>query len=204
VARNLEKDWTEKLTAVEQLERERATWPVGAALPLSPHERQRMLDLAEDLPALWHAPTTTPAERKHPPRLLLNDVTLTKEATTIRVALRWQTGACLTVAVPRPPRSGDARRTAATVVARIRARAPKHTDRQVAEHLNAEGWTSGRGGSVTASKVQWVRYVHGIARERRLYQLLVPFLPWFRSQASNFSTHSGLMPTPLYLVPLSV
>jgi hypothetical protein len=163
VARNLEKDWNEKLTAVEQLERERATLPAWAAPRLSPEERQRILGLAEDLPALWHASTTTPAERKQLLRLLLKDVTLTKETTTIRVALRWQTGACLTVDVPRPPRAADARRTAAAVVTRIRALAANHTDRQLAEQLNAEGWKSGRGGSFTDKKVQWVRYVHGIA-----------------------------------------
>ncbi len=163
VARTLEKDWNAKLTAVDQLERERGTFLAGAAPPLNPDERQRILDLAEDLPALWHAPTTPPAERKHLLRLLLRDVTLTKQPTTIRVALRWQAGACLTLEVPRPPRSCDARRTAAAVVARIRALAPNYPDRQVAEQLNAEGWTSGRGGAFTASKVQWVRYVHGIA-----------------------------------------
>ena len=106
---------------------------------------------------MWHAPTTTPTERKQLLRLLLKDVTLTKEATTIRVGLRWQTGACQTVEVPRPPRSADARRTTAAVVARVRALASDHTDRQLAEQLNTEGWRSGRGGSFTANKVQWVR-----------------------------------------------
>jgi DNA invertase Pin-like site-specific DNA recombinase len=163
VARNLEKDWNDQLAAVEQLERERAALPAWAAPRLGPEERQRILGLAEDLPALWHAPTTTPAERKQLLRLLLKDVTLSKEASTIQVALRWQTGACQTVEVPRPPRSYDARRTAAAVVARIRALAPDHTDRQLAEQLNTEGWRSGRGGSFTANKVQWVRYVHGIS-----------------------------------------
>ena len=163
VARNLEKDWNEKLAAVEQLERERAALPAWAAPRLSPEERQRILDLAEDLPALWHAPTTTPAERKQLLRLLVKDVTLTKEATTIRVALRWQTEACTTVEVPRPPRSCDARRTAAAVVARVRALAADHTrspDGRAAERGRAA--KSGRGGSFTANKVQWIRYVHGI------------------------------------------
>ena len=32
----------------------------------------------------------------------------------------------------------------------------------IAEQLNAEGWRSGRGGSFTANKVQWIRSVHGI------------------------------------------
>src|SRR5207244_7294410 len=134
----------------------RAALPAGAAPRLGPEERQRILGLTEDLPALWHASTTTPAERKQLLRLLVKDVTLTKEATTIRVALRWQTGACLTVEVPRPPRSCEARRTAAAVVARVRALAADHTDRQIAEQLNAEGWRSGRGGSFTTNKVQWI------------------------------------------------
>jgi DNA invertase Pin-like site-specific DNA recombinase len=162
VARNLEKDWNEKLAALEQLEREQATLPTGAVQRLGPEERQRILNLAKDLPALWHAPTTTPAERKHLLRLLVKDVTLTKQATTIRVALRWQTEACTTVEVPRPPRSCDARRTPPAVVERVRVLAEDHTDRQIADRLNAEGWKSGRGGSFTASKVQWIRYVQGI------------------------------------------
>lgn len=162
VARTLEKDWNEKLAALEQLEREQATLPTGVAQRLGPEERQWILNLAKDLPALWHAPTTTPAERKHLLRLLVKDVTLTKQATTIRVAVRWQTEVCTTLEVPRPPRSCDARRTPVAVVERIRVLAAEHTDRQLAELLNAEGWKSGRGGLFTATKVQWIRYVHGI------------------------------------------
>jgi DNA invertase Pin-like site-specific DNA recombinase len=162
VARTLEKDWNEKLAVVEQLEREQATSPTGAAVRLSPDERQRILGLAEDLPALWHAPTTTPVERKQLLRLLLKDVTLTKEASAIRVALRWQTEVGMTVEVPRPLRSCDARRTGAAIVERIRALAADHPDDQIAADLNAHGWTSGGGGAFTASKVQWVRYAHTI------------------------------------------
>ena len=162
VARNLEKDWNEKLAVVEQLEREQRAASAGVAPGLSPEERQRILDLAEDLPALWHAPTTTPAERKQLLRLLIKDVTLTKGATTVTVAVRWQTEVCTAVEVPRPPRSCDARRTPAAVVGRVRVLAADHTDRQIAERLNAEGQKSGRGGPFTANKVQWIRYVHQI------------------------------------------
>jgi DNA invertase Pin-like site-specific DNA recombinase len=163
VARNLEKDWNEKLAASEQLEREQAALPAWAAPRLSPEERQRILNLAEDLPALWQAPTTTPAERKHLLRLLVKDVTLTKQANTIRVALRWQTDVSTTLEVARPPRSCDARRTPGVVVERVRVLAVDHTDRQIADRLNAEGCKTGRGGSYTPSKVQWIRYVHEIA-----------------------------------------
>jgi hypothetical protein len=162
VARNLEKDWNEKLASVEQRERERGAAAAGAAPPLRPDERQRILKLAEDLPALWHAPTTTPAERKQLLRLLVKDVTLTKDTTTVRVAVRWQTEASTVVDVPRPPRSCDARRTPAAVVDRVRALAADHPDDQIAGRLNEEGWRSGQGGAFTASKVQWIRYAHQI------------------------------------------
>jgi hypothetical protein len=163
VARTLERDWNEKLGAVEYLEREHGSVAAGGAVRLSPDERQRILGLAEDLPALWHAPTTAPAERKQLLRLLVRDVTLTKEAAAIRVAVRWQTEVCTMVEVPRPPRSCDARRTPAPVVERVRALAPTHGDGRIAAVLNAAGMTSGTGRPFTATRVQWIRYAHGIA-----------------------------------------
>ena len=64
VARTLEQDWNEKLAEVERLERDALTWPKPTALLLSPPERQRILALAQDLPTLWQADTTTSSERK--------------------------------------------------------------------------------------------------------------------------------------------
>jgi hypothetical protein len=163
VARTLEKDWNEKLAAVEHLEREQATVLARAAPALSADERQRILGLAEDLPALWHAPTTTAAERKQLLRFLVQDVTLTKHGGAIALAIRWQTQACMRAEVPRPPRSCDARRTPAAVVERVRALAARHSDDQIATQLNVDGLTSGTGQPFTAARVQWIRYVHGIA-----------------------------------------
>ncbi len=106
-------------------------------------ERQRILALVEDLPALWCAETTTQTERKQLLRFLIKDVTLTKRDQVISLAIRWQTEACTVVEVPRPPRSCDARRTDAAVIARVRVLATSHTDEQIAAMLNEEGMTSG-------------------------------------------------------------
>jgi DNA invertase Pin-like site-specific DNA recombinase len=163
VARNLEKEWNEKLAAVEQLEREQATVLARTAPPLGADERQRIVDLAENLPALWHAPSTTAAERKQLLRFLVQDVTLTKRERTIGLAIRWQTQVSTASEVPRPPRSCDARRTPAAVVERVRVLAIAHSDAQIATRLNAEGLTSGLGRPFTAARVQWIRYAHTIA-----------------------------------------
>ncbi len=87
----LERDWNDKLAEVERLEREYAALPACSRL-LGPEERQRILALVEDLPALWCAETTTQTERKHLLRFLIKDVTLTKRDQVISLAIRWQTG----------------------------------------------------------------------------------------------------------------
>ncbi len=115
---------------------------------LGPEERQRILALVEDLPALWCAETTTQTERKQLLRFLIKDVTLTKRDRVIAIAIRWQTEACTVVDVPRPPRSCDARRTDAAVIARVRVLATSHTDEQIAAMLNEEGMTLGNEGEV--------------------------------------------------------
>ena len=163
----LERDWNDKLAAVAALEQEYAAVPELSARLVSPEERQRILALAQDMPAVWHAPTTTNAERKQLLRLLVKDVTLTKRATTIYIAIRWQTDACTTLEIPRPQRSWERRRTDPAVVTRVRDLAPHQTDREIAAVLNGEGYTAGLGGAFTAAKVQWLRWKYQLPRSRR-------------------------------------
>jgi len=164
VARSLEREWNEKLAGVEQLERDYAALPQRGPRVLSPEERQQILALVSDLPAVWHAQTTTHVERKQLVRFLIKDVTLTRRATTIQVAIRWQTHACTTFELPRPLRSCDARRTSPAVLARIRELAASHTDHQIATVLNQDGYTAGLGGAFTGAKVQWIRWKYALPR----------------------------------------
>jgi len=162
VARSLERDWNEKLTTLDRLEREYATQPQPHALIVNSEERAQILALAHDVPLVWHAATTTAAERKHLLRLLIEDVTLTNQATSIAIAVRWQTEACTTLDIPRPKRAADAKRTSPAVVTRVRELVLTQTDEQIAVQLNTEHFRSGSGGTFTTSKVQWIRFVHHI------------------------------------------
>jgi DNA invertase Pin-like site-specific DNA recombinase len=162
VGRTLEREWNEKLAEVERLERDAALRPQLSARLVDPQERRRILALAQDLPALWHASTTLQTERKQLLGYLIKDVTLCRGEATIHVAIRWQTEACTTLEVPRPVRVYEARRTDPAVVARVRALAPEHTDGQIAALLDQEGFRSGTRAPFSADKVQWIRYVHSI------------------------------------------
>jgi hypothetical protein len=158
VARNLEQDWNARLTEVDQLEHEYARRPAAHAAPLSAPERETILALAQDLPALWQAPTTTQTQCKQLLRVLIKDVTLSPQDQVIQLAIRWQTNACTTLEVARPPRSCEVRRTAPAVIKRIRALVPAHTDAHIAAQLHAEGLRPGASATFTATKIYWIRY----------------------------------------------
>ena len=162
VARSLERDWNEKLRVLDQIERDYTEAAPAASSQVSAAQRQGIVDLVHDLPAVWQAATTTHAERKQVVRLLMKDVTLTKLAQTVRVQVRWQTQACSTLEIPRPKPAAVVRRTAPEVLEQIRQLAPTHTDIAIAERLNNAGYCSGQGGTFSASKVNWLRYTYGM------------------------------------------
>ena len=76
VARSLEAQWEDKLRGVEQLEREFESWRRRQRLTLNDEDRDQILALAQDLPRVWSAPTTTAADRKQLLRLLIESVLL--------------------------------------------------------------------------------------------------------------------------------
>jgi len=162
VGRTLERDWEAKLAEVERLEQESATRPAPSVRLVDPEERAGILALAQDLPALWQAATTTHADRKQLLGFLIKDIFLTRADATIEVSIRWQTEACTVVSIPRPQRSCDARRTDPVALARLRALAADTPDRRIAEILNQEGFRSGTGRQFTQNIVKQLRYTYSI------------------------------------------
>lgn len=101
VARTLESRWEARLAALTEAEAALAT--AQAAKPSLP-AADSLHALAQDLPRLWHAETTSPRHRKRLLRSLVADVTLLPEpdAHTMRIGVRWHTGATDELAVARP------------------------------------------------------------------------------------------------------
>jgi DNA invertase Pin-like site-specific DNA recombinase len=163
VARTLERDWEARLAEVDRLERESAARPTLSTRLVDPAERGRILTLAQDLPSLWRAATTTQVERKQLLGFLIKDVCLTRAETTIGVAIRWRTEACTVLNIPRPKRSCDARRTDPAALARLRVLAAETSDSQIARILNQEGFRSGTGRPFMTNIVKQLRYGYSIA-----------------------------------------
>ncbi len=74
VARSLEKQWEEQLRAVESAEKEYYAWKSSRFGSLTQADREAIVALGSDLPALWRAPTTGNTERKQMVRLVIREV----------------------------------------------------------------------------------------------------------------------------------
>jgi DNA invertase Pin-like site-specific DNA recombinase len=164
VARTLETRWNTALQALEQLEQEYAVVRRTELLPLGEADQQLVRNLAEDLPALWSAATTTDTDRKRMLRLVITEVVLKVDAHKRRAAFTvvWSGGATTQHEVCCPP-LGWHGRTEAAVIARLRDLAQTLPDHRIAERFNAEGLLTRTGKSWTYARVHSIRKQHGIA-----------------------------------------
>ena len=121
VARELERRWDEALRADEQLQADYVRFQQISPTQLSPHERDQIRALSQDLPALWHADSTTPTDRQTIARLLLEQVTVTVEGDTDRVdvELRWAGGFVSRHSLTRPVQTYEQLSNYDELVARI-------------------------------------------------------------------------------------
>jgi DNA invertase Pin-like site-specific DNA recombinase len=143
VARELERRWDERLRAQEQLEADYARFGRECPTQLSPEEREQVLALANELPALWQGDTTTPQDRQTIARLLLEQVTVTVEGKSdrVEVELRWAGGFVSRHVLVRPVQTYEQLSHYDELVARIAAlRSERKTLGEIAARLDAEGF----------------------------------------------------------------
>ena len=81
VARSLERDWEEKLRAVEAVEQEHTRWRSKEPLVIGAAERAALLAMGENLPRIWHAAATSAADRKRILRFVVHEVILDQKRT---------------------------------------------------------------------------------------------------------------------------
>src|SRR5258708_2027583 len=104
VARQLEKDWETALAERERLGEEYDRFAASRPRILTPAERDQIRALATDIPAIWHAPTTTSADRKQLIRHLVEQVRVEVLGTSEKVNTQvvWAGGHTTTAQISRP------------------------------------------------------------------------------------------------------
>lgn len=148
VARTLETQWEDKLRAAEQLEREHESWCQRQRLTLTEADRDQLLALAEDLPRVWSAPTTTAADRKQLLRLLLDSVLLDNRRLVGQTwfQINWRTGATTEHVRVRRVRGYFDYAKLEQLETRVRElHAAELMDAAIANTLNVEGFRASHG-----------------------------------------------------------
>ena len=95
-------------------------------------------------------------------RLILEDVTLTREGSDIRVAVRFRGGSTTTLTLPAPLPVSKRCLTPAAVLAEIDRLLDEHTPGEIAEILNAQGLRSGEGKPFHKAIVQRLIRCYGL------------------------------------------
>jgi len=145
VTRTLEGQWEEALGAEAELKREQARFLAEQPGMLSAQERADIRRLAFDIPALWRAPSTTPADRQGIIRQLVERVVVTVEGESEKVGVQvhWIGGHGTETTLIRPVARLEQLSYYHDLLARVttlHGQGPEFNGPAIARTLNAEGW----------------------------------------------------------------
>ena len=104
VARQLEADWEKALTDQRHLVEEHDRFQQTTPPTLTPAQREAITTAAHDLPRVWHAPTTTNADRKEIIRSVLDEITVLAQGRSelVDLTLTWAGGQTSHLTARRP------------------------------------------------------------------------------------------------------
>jgi Recombinase zinc beta ribbon domain len=147
VARQLEREWEAALAERANLGEEYERYQRQRPVRLSPAELAAIRALAQDIPALWGAPTTTVADRKRLLRAVIESVQVTAEGATERVhaVVTWAGGHQTRAGLTRPVARVDQLSYYPALAGRIRALAGEGLgSAAIAGQLATEGFRTPR------------------------------------------------------------
>ncbi len=143
VARQLAKEWEEKLLVQQQIQEEYHRFEREQPRYLTEAEEQAIRQLANNIPALWHAETTTDAQRKEIVRQVISRIIVDANGDTeqVRVVIEWVGGFQTEEIVLRPVAKLSQLSYYPQLCDRVRNLAQQGLlASQIAEQLNQEGF----------------------------------------------------------------
>lgn len=164
VAKELERRWNESLLECEDLEN-RLKQLEKESIEISPSERDRLLDLGQDLETVWHHPNASPELKKRILRTIIEEiiVDVSEQPREVVLRLHWAGGVHTLLKIPRNRSGVHGRTTPQEAVDLIQELARVSEDHQIAVVLNRLGYRTGTGKTWTAIRVRRVRERRKIA-----------------------------------------
>jgi len=163
VCGQLEAKWNACLQRCEQV-REKLRQTPAKVEPLSATQRQALLDLTEDLPALWNAESTSAEMRKQVIRTVIEEVVcdVDEEKSIVLLDIHWAGGVHTRLSVKKN-RCGEHRHCTDTPTEElIRRLSTQLPDKAIAPLLNRLKIKTGKGNTWTRDRVRSFRGDHRI------------------------------------------
>jgi excisionase family DNA binding protein len=163
VAGELEARWNHALQHTRVLEEKLEALDRGLpALPIP--DRAVLLSLAQDLPAVWHAPTTDMRLKQRIVRILIQEIIANVDDAepTIILVIHWTGGCHSELRVKRNLKGRHGRCTSLEAIEVVKQMAGTCSDEQIAVTLNRLGLRTGPGNTWNEGRVRSARDTHGI------------------------------------------
>ncbi len=170
VAGTLERAWEDALKSQVQLEADYSRFQQEQPRQLSEADRKRIQTLTENLPRLWHAETTTGADRRAVVRELIERVVVTRcgSGSEVEVVVHWWGGILSHHQVRQGLRRGADLPHYEALCARVRElRGQGKTGEEIADLLNEEGFHPSRSDSFTGYHVRRLMIQLGLTQASR-------------------------------------
>jgi hypothetical protein len=161
VAAELEARWNAELRKVHELEVKLQEFDAAIeSLPMP--DKEVLLSLARDLPAVWNAPFTDMRLKQRIARILVHEIVadVDEEASEIVLLIQWAGGQHSELRIKKNGLGRHRRCTSVEAIGVIRQMAGKFQDEQIAATLNRLGLRTGTGQSWSESRVYSARHYH--------------------------------------------
>lgn len=199
VARQLAQDWEVKLSAQQALQEDYQRFLSGQSQSLNEEECEHIRQLAKDIPALWHAKSSTVAQRKEILRQVIKAIKVSNPNQTERVnlSIEWFGGSQSTGIVIRPVASYQKLSYYPQLSKRLRTLSHKDLSLDaIAKQLYQEGFRSPRQQAPISRQA-----IHRLLQQLGLAQLKTRKRPQLKAHQwwiSDLARYLACSPSILY------
>lgn len=165
VAGELEGRWNAALVRVGELEEQLALLD-GARTSVSEAQRRRLLELGEDVDALWNHPAASNELKKRIVRIVIDEIVITEDSQCHQhvLQLHWKGGVHTELRFARNPTGKHQRITDSKAIELIAELSKVGNDQFIAATLNRLGYRTGAGKTWRIHSVHSARHYHGLQR----------------------------------------
>jgi excisionase family DNA binding protein len=161
VAAELEFRWNAALQKTHEIDDRLQKFDAGIGSVPVP-DRAVLMSLAQDLPAVWNAPTTDMRLKQRIVRILIHEIVVdvNEKEHEVVLLIHWTGGRHSELRVHKNLTGEHRRRTSMDAIEVMRQMAVSHTDEQIAITLNRLGLHTGTGNSWNEQRVYSARRYH--------------------------------------------